>query len=134
PGDGTWPSGTASLRVESDTALLTFVTLGSAAGTPSEVVLAAGEPAAEIAFPVGGLGDPAAIDLTVLNAGTAPASLFVLPVAADGHALVSVPLPALAPMAQRTWNLAELLSPTVLGSTAAVHVVADQPLAGVLSM
>lgn len=128
--NGDWPTGTASLKVESAGPLLSFVTLETTDGRARETYLPAAEPANTLYFPIVGAGRGSWIKLVVQNAGSRAAEARVLALDKDGKPLASAQLPALPPNASSMAAVADVFDGSVLTSAAMLQVSADEPLAG----
>jgi len=129
--DGAWPEGTASLKVESDSPLLSIALLESTDERGLEAILPVTTPNAVLTFPLIEKNIPWWSHLVLLNAGSVETDLEIVALDSEGNRLAEALLPTLSPMASSTVIVGELFESSILASTAVVQVVADQPVAGV---
>jgi len=129
--DGAWPEGTASLKVESDSPLLSIALLESTDERGLEAILPVTTPNAVLTFPLIEKNIPWWSHLVLLNAGSVETDLEIVALDSEGNRLAEALLPTLSPMASSTVIVGELFESSILASTVVVQVVADQPVAGV---
>ncbi|MBI2525201.1 MAG: peptidoglycan DD-metalloendopeptidase family protein, partial [Candidatus Rokubacteria bacterium] len=124
-----WPEETASLKVESDGPLLSFLVVESTDGRLLEAALDPSRPAAVLALPVFHGEEAWRSRITVMNAGPASTAPGVIALDGLGRVVGKAELPPLGPMERATFVTNELFDATLLPLVSSVTLVADQPLA-----
>lgn len=130
-----WPQGTASIQVESSSFVISLMTLQSMDGTGLEHVIPSLASAETLVFPVPQIaGERVWSRLALLNTGSASARLQIIAFDQEGRALRSVSLPNVDAMEQVTLAPKELFDSSIYAATATLHVMGDQPFAGLQVM
>lgn len=128
--DNIWPHGTASVKVESDVPLHSFVMVESNDGKALEAVLPSKDAALILTFPLIGREVSWWKQLTLMNTGVEASQPTVIALDKTGNFLAKISLPTLLPMASTTVEVGELFESSILASTAILQIVAGQPLVG----
>ena len=106
--DGAWPEGTASLKVESDSPLLSIALLESTDERGLEAILPVTTPNAVLTFPLIEKNTPWWSHLVLLNAGSVETDLEIVALDSEGNRLAEALLPTLSPMDGRRIQLCQL--------------------------
>jgi hypothetical protein len=132
---GSWPKGAASIQVESGDSISSLVTLESKDGTGLEHVIPSLSPTETLVFPVHQIaGERIWSRLALLNTGASSARIRVVAFDQEGRVLQTLLLPNLDPMEQVMVFPQELFGSNAYATTATLHVIGDQPLAGLQLM
>ena len=128
---GAWPAGTASLKVESDGAVLNFLMVEGNNGKKLEAIPPTTDPATVLTFPILVEGKTAWTEISVLNAGSGVADLEIVALDPDGIVLARKDLTSISAAAGITVNATTLFDAAVIDSTAVIQIYSSQRLAGV---
>jgi len=128
--NGAWPDGIASLKVESEGAIYSYLMLENSDGSALEAIMPVADRATTLTFPLVTGGAQSWSQLSLLNVGSEQAMLQAVALDANGQILATAVLSPLSPMASSTVSVADLFDSATIGSIAAVQVVANKPLAG----
>lgn len=128
----TLPSGTESLKVESDGSLIANAIFKTKDDTKSEVVPAIEEPSQQLDFPALASYDDLYIyeTITLLNPNTTPASVDIIALDKDGYEIDRNTLSSLSSMESRDITLVNIFNGSTLKNLSTVRVISDSAIVG----
>lgn len=126
----TLPSGTESLKIESDGNIEASVIFKTADGKRSEVIPAIKELSKQLDFPTLVTGDAVHKDIILLNPNSNIASLDIVVIDINGLEIGHKILPSLSPMETIIISLADIFDSSTLEKLSNIRIISDSNITG----